>query len=90
MPDGMVYVHSHSLYAGLGIPGSESVNDCLMGVSRIRYYVRVLQDYKHGVHPVKIDHIVQGKNKFISENVHNESVKCYRNIQVILEEIQKK
>lgn len=26
----------------------------------------------------------------ISENVHNESVKCYRNIQVILEEIQKK
>jgi len=26
----------------------------------------------------------------ISENIHNESVKCYRNIQVILEEIQKK
>ena len=30
MPDGMVYVHRHSLYACLGIPGSESVNDCLM------------------------------------------------------------
>ena len=41
----------------------------------------------------KLD-VDNGKNdqmvNVISENVHNESVKCYRNIQVILEEIQKK